>query len=361
MPTFTPTQPIFAAAILNVRRTPGVAQKPSADVLGQTAFGSQLTITGDAQLLDGLTWWPVRAPLTNGQTVAGWVAEASGGVDLIRTTPPTTAPTPAIPAEVFAIGQQVALVTTDPVNLRRSAGYSGKPSDDVLTILSGDPTLALRNGMQPADELFWWQVSGTTSDNNTVDGWLAEASPAGVRLIAPRAIRQRMGVGKPFIGEFVLSQGWGSNPNFYHQFNYDGVPLKGHNGLDFDMPIGTQLVSIDDGRVLRADYEAGGFGNYVLMAHDWGESIYAHLERIDVRAGQTLAAGQGLGLSGDTGASSAPHLHFAIRILPYRRIDGWGGFANPAPFMNPADLILSRALDFVPSSMAAEVAGLIRP
>jgi murein DD-endopeptidase MepM/ murein hydrolase activator NlpD len=95
--------------------------------------------------------------------------------------------------------------------------------------------------------------------------------------------------------------------------------------------------------VLRVDYEHEGFGHFVLLQHAWGESLYAHLERIDVLQGANVARGQQLGLSGNSGFSSGPHLHFGIRITPYRRTDGWGGFVNPMPFLRLEDFLVGRA------------------
>ncbi|MBN1657435.1 MAG: M23 family metallopeptidase, partial [Anaerolineae bacterium] len=118
-----------------------------------------------------------------------------------------------------------------------------------------------------------------------------------------------------------------------------GVPLKGHNGLDFGTPMRTPLIAVDGGSVLRTGFEPKGFGNFILLRHNWGESLYAHLEEVHLQRDQAVSAVQVIGLSGNTGASTGPHLHFGIRITPYRRTDGWGGFANPIPFMDAASFI----------------------
>jgi murein DD-endopeptidase MepM/ murein hydrolase activator NlpD len=59
--------------------------------------------------------------------------------------------------------------------------------------------------------------------------------------------------------------------------------------------------------------------------------------------GATLVARQHLGLSGNSGKSFGAHLHFGIRIYPYTRGDGWGGFVNPVPHMQPGDLVFPNA------------------
>jgi murein DD-endopeptidase MepM/ murein hydrolase activator NlpD len=67
-----------------------------------------------------------------------------------------------------------------------------------------------------------------------------------------------------------------------------------------------------------------------------------------------------VGLSGESGAGAA-HLHFGVRINPYRRADGWGGFVDPKPLMNPLDLVPSRSGEWEPTPMAKEVPGRPRP
>ncbi|MEZ4635026.1 MAG: M23 family metallopeptidase [Caldilineaceae bacterium] len=137
-----------------------------------------------------------------------------------------------------------------------------------------------------------------------------------------------------------MSQLWGDNPDFYKQFTYDGVPLRGHNGIDFSMPIGTPIATSDEGRVLTVGASPAGFGNWVMVDHRWGQSVYAHMNRVTVREGETVRRGDVLGESGNSGTSTGPHLHFSIRITPYYRGDGWGGYCDPLPFMEVEKLII---------------------
>ena len=137
-----------------------------------------------------------------------------------------------------------------------------------------------------------------------------------------------------------ITQIFGENPDFYRQFTYDGAPLRGHNGIDFGINTGTAVLAADDGLVIWVGYEAGGFGNYVKLQHRWGESLYAHLGQATVQTGAQVIRGQRVGISDNSGASFGPHLHFGIRIFPYVRADGWGGFADPLDYMDPADILL---------------------
>ena len=86
-----------------------------------------------------------------------------------------------------------------------------------------------------------------------------------------------------------------------------------HPGLDIAVREGSLVRATASGMVLEAG-EASDYGLYVLLRHaDGYESMYGHLSRITVRQGETLEAGGVVGLSGNTGRSTAPHLHFEIR------------------------------------------------
>lgn len=135
-----------------------------------------------------------------------------------------------------------------------------------------------------------------------------------------------------------ITQYFGENPNYYQRYSYDGVPLKGHNGLDFGTPVASVIVAVDAGTVIEMANDEDGYGLYVKMKHIWGESLYAHLSKQLVTVGQAIKKGQSVGLSGNTGVSTGPHLHFGLRINPYSRNDGWGGYSDPLPYLQDASL-----------------------
>ena len=137
----------------------------------------------------------------------------------------------------------------------------------------------------------------------------------------------------PFEGEAVLLQGWGDNPAFHARFTYNGVPLKGHPGLDFMLPAGSGVQAVDAGRVVEISHEPGGFGRYIKLEHRWGESLYAHLGDVLVESGQRVERGRKLALTELLPRPSPPHLHLGMRVTPYNRLDGWGGFSDPLPFL----------------------------
>jgi len=88
-----------------------------------------------------------------------------------------------------------------------------------------------------------------------------------------------------------------------------------HAGIDFPCPSGTPVAAAGAGRVTFAGWDAGGFGNLIVVAHSSGvRTLYAHLSSIAVRRGQAVSTGAPLGRVGSTGASTGPHLHFEVRL-----------------------------------------------
>ncbi|WP_275561485.1 M23 family metallopeptidase [Streptomyces sp. 5-6(2022)] len=106
-----------------------------------------------------------------------------------------------------------------------------------------------------------------------------------------------------------------------------------HSGQDFVVPTGTPVHAAHGGVVVKAGPNGGGdgpaYGNAIVIKHDNATySQYAHLSRIDVRVGQSVSTGQQIGLSGSTGNSTGPHLHFEIRTTP-----NYGSAVEPLKFL----------------------------
>jgi len=89
---------------------------------------------------------------------------------------------------------------------------------------------------------------------------------------------------------------------------------RAHKGVDIAAPKGTSVYTTAEGKVIRAGFQAGGYGNFIEVKHPNGlSSVYGHLSRIDVHTGQQVASGERIGLVGSTGYSTGPHLHFEVR------------------------------------------------
>ncbi len=87
-----------------------------------------------------------------------------------------------------------------------------------------------------------------------------------------------------------------------------------HKGIDINLHKGDPIVAAFDGMV-RIAHVKGAYGNVVIIRHYNGlETVYAHLSKIKVKPGQVVLAGQLIGLGGNTGRSSGPHLHFEVRF-----------------------------------------------
>jgi murein DD-endopeptidase MepM/ murein hydrolase activator NlpD len=87
-----------------------------------------------------------------------------------------------------------------------------------------------------------------------------------------------------------------------------------HPGMDIGVPTGTPIRAADGGRVAIAGW-VGGYGNYTCIQHSASLSTcYGHQSVIKVSVGQQVAKGQIIGLSGSTGHSTGPHLHFEVRV-----------------------------------------------
>ncbi|MCF2130829.1 peptidoglycan DD-metalloendopeptidase family protein [Strepomyces sp. STD 3.1] len=101
-----------------------------------------------------------------------------------------------------------------------------------------------------------------------------------------------------------------------------------HTGTDFVVPTGTPLKAVGAGTVVSAG-PGGAYGNQVVIQlADGHYAQYAHLSSLSVSAGQSVTAGQQVGLSGATGNVTGPHLHFEIRTTP-----DYGSDIDPVAFL----------------------------
>jgi murein DD-endopeptidase MepM/ murein hydrolase activator NlpD len=89
--------------------------------------------------------------------------------------------------------------------------------------------------------------------------------------------------------------------------------VKYHAGLDFSAPSGTPIYATGDGVVEDASMSDVGYGNHVVIKHGYGyKTLYGHMLRIKVKAGQSVKRGDVLGWVGSTGKSTGPHCHYEV-------------------------------------------------
>jgi murein DD-endopeptidase MepM/ murein hydrolase activator NlpD len=88
---------------------------------------------------------------------------------------------------------------------------------------------------------------------------------------------------------------------------------KFHAGMDFTSPVGTEVYVTGDGVVDNVNFSYGGYGNEIIVNHGYGyRTRYAHLSKFKVRPGQKVKRGDIIGLVGNTGKSTGPHLHYEV-------------------------------------------------
>jgi murein DD-endopeptidase MepM/ murein hydrolase activator NlpD len=118
------------------------------------------------------------------------------------------------------------------------------------------------------------------------------------------------------VDKVIITQYFGNTP--FSSKNPQVYNGSGHNGLDFGVSIGTPILAASAGVVLgtgNTDASCAGvsYGKWVLIKHGNGlTSLYAHLSVIQVKAGDIMTSRQKIGLSGNTGYSTGPHLHFTV-------------------------------------------------
>lgn len=161
------------------------------------------------------------------------------------------------------------------------------------------------------------------------------------------------GILKYPVDNVVITQYFGNTP--FSSKNPQVYNGSGHNGLDFGIKTGTPIYAASSGTVLGTgdtDTACNGvsYGKWVLIKHANGLStLYAHLSVIQVKAGDVLSSRQQLALSGNTGYSTGPHLHFtvyaseAVEITNYvSKVCGTtmrmpiaprGGYLNPLSYL----------------------------
>ncbi|MDH6355964.1 hypothetical protein M2132_002315 [Dysgonomonas sp. PH5-45] len=87
-----------------------------------------------------------------------------------------------------------------------------------------------------------------------------------------------------------------------------------HSGMDFTAKTGTPVYATGNGTVIHADWRQG-YGNTIVVDHGYGyQTLYAHLNAYDVKAGQKVTRGDKIGEVGSTGKSTGPHLHYEVHV-----------------------------------------------
>lgn len=107
-----------------------------------------------------------------------------------------------------------------------------------------------------------------------------------------------------------------TNTQITDKFGYRPRRRRVHNGIDIKVNRGDTIYAAFDGKVRITAYQRKGYGHYVVVRHHNGiETLYAHLSKRLVGANDNVKAGDPIGIGGNTGRSSGPHLHFETLLL----------------------------------------------
>ena len=138
-----------------------------------------------------------------------------------------------------------------------------------------------------------------------------------------------------------VTQLFGKNPQIYKQFG-----LKGHNGTDFGVSIGTPIYAPFDGECKTIDSGKNGYGKHVKIRNAFKqlEGVLGHFSSFFIKDGTKTHQGDLLGFSGNSGFSTGPHLHLGVRSLTLKSgnvwkatiknyTNGFYGYWDIAPYM----------------------------
>ena len=143
-----------------------------------------------------------------------------------------------------------------------------------------------------------------------------------------------------------------TDPKTYHlssPFGYRSDPMRGyrkfHSGMDFACPPGNPVYATGDGTVIKAEHDFFGYGNNIIISHGFGyKTRYAHLKSIEVEVGEKVVRGQRIALTGNTGRSTGPHLHYEI-IYRNEHVNPYGFMDLTIPAEEYEAILSSAAVD----------------
>ncbi|MCX4768359.1 Glycyl-glycine endopeptidase ALE-1 precursor [Streptomyces sp. ADI92-24] len=173
-----------------------------------------------------------------------------------------------------------------------------------------------------------WGHASTTGSHTSAGATTPSKAPAPAKTEskAPAASNSASSSGTQASNETSAPAGQGTASGYVHPvpgshttaYRASGANWSSgsHTGIDFPVSTGTSVKAITSGTVVTAGW-GGAYGNEVVIKHADGHySQYGHMSSLSVSAGQTVTAGQQVGLSGATGNATGPHLHFEIRTGP---------------------------------------------
>ena len=247
--------------------------------------------------------------------------EAEALTELIAELDPAElAPSDGLP-EPWRTAAHVVLSRHAPVEARRALHEAQQedPEATWLTLLDdrydGDPTAVLEGLVVESAQRDRAIARALAAGEAHPERWDAHRGylPLRDRLAGDKVVGQVLALGTaldltwPVDRPHRISSGWGER---HHPVL---KTRKFHNGVDLAVPTGTPILAAQAGTVRVGEDRVSG--RYVVIDHGHGvRTSYCHLDRIGVTKGQQVKPGDRIGLSGNTGRSTGPHLHFVVRI-----------------------------------------------
>lgn len=159
----------------------------------------------------------------------------------------------------------------------------------------------------------------------------------------------------PFTGIHPITEGFGdeeTDPALREK--YQTFHVAGHDGIDFDMAVGTAVQAVDGGVVVMAE-EDGDYGTTMVVQHGWGKSYYGHLSAMMKEVGQKVERGDTIALSGDTGLETGPHLHFGVKPNDNNPKNGYYGKIDPRPLLGISQVTEVLGADAISDNRAKQI------
>ncbi len=144
----------------------------------------------------------------------------------------------------------------------------------------------------------------------------------------------------PVQDNFVFTLGFGEDEPEEVRAKIKTLGLEKHDGLDFAVEEGSNVHAVDDGYIEDVRNDKTSYGLTVVVKHQWGRTYYGHLSRALFEVGQNISKGTIIALSGNTGISTGPHLHFSLEENSLDKKNGYFGKIDPQNML-PATVLNS--------------------
>jgi murein DD-endopeptidase MepM/ murein hydrolase activator NlpD len=219
--------------------------------------------------------------------------------------------------ELAALKKYVTYLGTLETKVRKTLGLGGATTSLASILKStSTPTLSVSRGLA-ADAT---QLSASTAQVQKE----AQEQEKNLVVLQDAASKYNTMLAKtpsiwPLYGLITSNYGWRSNP-------FGGSGGEMHDGVDIAAPYGTAIRATADGKVEQAGWN-GSYGISVTLYHrDSIETLYGHMCRVAVSAGQTVKKGQVIGYEGSTGRATGAHCHYQVMVN--------GNAVNPMTYLN---------------------------